>query len=322
MAFALDRRIVRTVFEALKNTLRMSWPVCLWLALAPAQPQSPTPAPAPTTPVRAWTNDLKVPAQLGELSGLAVSRRFPGAIWGLNDSGNEPRLFAIERQGKLLGDYLVENAENHDWESLALDEGALYVSDLGNNNNNREDLAIYLVPEPDPEGDGPVLATERIPVVYPEQRDAPEFDCEAVFVSEHKLYVLTKERVFFLGRRLPGTATRLYRLDTRFPDRPNRLTLIERRTGLGGWVTGADMSPDGKTLAILCHMPVPSVWLFERPARGDKLLSGPARRLILSNAGQAEALAWESQDVILVGNEGGNICRVNRSEFGPVGTGR
>lgn len=315
MLFALDRQIVRTVFDSFKKALVLT--LLLWLPLAPAQSQSPSP-----TPVRSWSVEARVPSVLGELSGMALSQRHPGVLWGLNDSGNEPRLYAFDAQGKLLGDHLIEGAQNVDWEDLALDGSTLYIADLGNNSNKRKDLTLYVVTEGEPGGDQPFLVSERIPVIYPEQKTAPEFDCEAVFVSQHKVYFLTKERTVFVGRKLPGTATRLYRLDTRFPDRPNRLTLVERRTGLGGWVTAADMSPDGRTLAVLCHMPVPSVWLFERPKKGAKMLSGVARRLILSGAGQCEALIWENDESLLIGNEQGQLCRVNRSEFGPVGTGR
>ncbi len=271
--------------------------------------------------MRNWNAEAQVAPELPELSGLAASRRHPGVLWALNDSGNDPRLFALSEKGELLANHRVENAVNTDWEDLALDGDTLYVSDLGNNDSDREDLSVYVLPEPEPGGHADVRA-EKIPVVYPEQKNAPEFDCEAIFVSDHKLYVLTKERVMFLGRRLPGTATRLYRLDTRFPDRPNRLTLIERRTGLGGWVTAADMSPDGTTLAVLCHLPVPSIWLFTRPGKGDKLLTGSARRLILSNAGQCEALTWADDHTLVAGNEEGQLCRIKLSEFGPAGTGR
>lgn len=299
----LDRRIVRILFAGMLAGL---------LAVPPARPDKP----------RIWTfqPDFVAPAQLPELSGLAASRRHPGVLWALNDSGNEPRLVAISSEGKLLGGPTVDHADNVDWEDMALDQDILYVSDMGNNFNDRKDLCVYQLPEPDPRGEGPIEPVARFPVIYPEQGRAPEFDCEAMFVWEHRLYFLTKERIELMGRQVPSTGARLYRLDTHFTDRPNRLTLIQRSTGLGGWVTAADVSPDGKTLAVLCHMPVPSVWLFRQPEQGDRWLSHPTGRLILSKAGQCEALTWESDGVLLLGNEEGEVGRISLAEF--AGSGR
>ena len=44
--------------------------------------------------------------QLLEGSGLAASRRPPGVFWTHNDPGDSARLFAIDRQGRVLGDVL------------------------------------------------------------------------------------------------------------------------------------------------------------------------------------------------------------------------
>lgn len=302
-SLVLDRRTVRILFALVLAGL---------LASPPARPEKPR--------VRTFRPDFTAPAQLPELSGLAASRRHQGVVWALNDSGNAPRLFALSSEGKLLASHQVENADNVDWEDMALDQDTLYVSDMGNNFNDRSDLCVYQLREPSPGGDAPVEALARLPVVYPEQGQAPEFDCEAMFVCDHRVYFLTKERLEVLGRQAPGTSTRLYRLDTHFTESPNRLTLVQRSTGLGGWVTAAAMSPDGQTLAVLCHLPVPSIWLFSRPEQGDRWLSHPTGRLILSHAGQCEALTWESDTVLLLGNEEGEVGRISLPEF--AGTGK
>ncbi len=266
-------------------------------------------------PVREWTVDARVSSPIDEMSGLAASRKYPGVIWTHNDSGDKARIFAINRQGKILGEHRIEGAGNSDWEDIACDDGKLYISDLGNNSNKRKDLAIYVVDEPAPEGNDPITRFTRWPVAFPEQDKKPEYDCEALFVADGTVYVLTKERALWLKQKVPGRAARLYRLDTRYTDRVNQLTLVERRTGLGGWVTAADLSPDGKTLAVLCHRPVPSLWLFERPADSDRFLSGKAKRLLLNRAGQIEAVTWLDEDTLQVGNEAGHLCRITRAEL-------
>ena len=49
-----------------------------------------------------------------ESSGVIASRRHDGVFWTHNDSGNGPTIFAIRRDGKLLGQYTL-NVRNNDW---------------------------------------------------------------------------------------------------------------------------------------------------------------------------------------------------------------
>ena len=102
---------------------------------------------------------IEIPA-LREGSALLRSRRYEGVYWSLNDSRNGAVLFAFDRDGRPVrpagaeGAYAgvaVTGAENRDWEALAADDaGNLYIGDAGNNSNKRRDLAVYIVPEPDP----------------------------------------------------------------------------------------------------------------------------------------------------------------------------
>jgi hypothetical protein len=218
----------------------------------------------------------------------------------------------------------VDGAAHFDWEDIALDGETLYIADVGNNGNARRDLAVYAVPEPNPEAVERTHILKRLPVVYPDQGAFPDpvrwhFDCEAVFVYKGKLHFLTKHRI--AGQiNLPETGANLYRLDTQHTDRPNRLKKLDGLPDLGGWVTGADVSPDGKTLAVLCHAPIASVWLFELGKTGDRLLHGAARRLVLEGAKQCEAVCFADNDTLLVTNEQRDIFRLRTEEFAPTGT--
>ncbi len=279
-------------------------------------------------------------APLNELSGLAQSRRSPGVYWAHNDSGDTPRLFAIREDGRtvwpehLRETYFVGRegggklsypglriapARNVDWEEIVLDDDTLYVMDVGNNGNARRDLGVYALREPNPLQDTAAQPFAFYPVRYPDQTAFPpsamQFDCEAAFAFRGKLYFLTKHRILGV---IPDTGTNLYRMDTRHTDQDNVLVKIEGRTGLGGWVTAADLSPDGKTLAVLCHLPVASVWLFETPSEGDRFLSSPARRRILLGLGQCEALAWIDAKTLLIGNEAGQLFKLAASDCPPA----
>ncbi len=257
-----------------------------------------------------------------ELSGLAASRRHPGVFWGLNDSGDSARVFAIRRDGSVAGETRIAGAQNVDWEDLAIEPelrgDTLWIDDLGNNGNRREDLALYAVREPRPGAARSALAV-RYPVRYPDQTEFPppkagrRFDAEAIYVRGHRPYVLTKWR----QNGFPGLGTALYRMDTRFTDRPNVLTKIGEKPDIGGWATGASLSPDGRKLAVLVHLPVPSVWIFDA-SRGENALAHPLSRRAIPFTGQCEALAWIGGDRLLVSNEPGDLFEFPLASFGAL----
>lgn len=265
---------------------------------------------------------------IDEMSGIARSSTYEGVYWVHNDSGDRPRIFPIRLDGSVVippfvsrrdasdraedpsvvyEGILIEGAANIDWEDIATDGDMIYIADVGNNSNARRDLAVYAVKEPNPEVTIQAHVLKRIPVAYPDQKAFPgdvwHFDCEAVFVFQGKLYFLTKHRA---PRQLatPENGTKLYRLDTQHLDRVNVLTLVDSHSDLGGWVTAAAMSPDRRVLAVLCQAPQQSIWLFERPARGDKFLSdGKARRIPIRNGKQCEAIEWIDNKQLVVTNE-------------------
>lgn len=303
-----------------------------------------TPAPAPP-PVLAVVDHGPV----SEMSGLVASRRFPGVFWTHNDSGDSARIFAIDKSGNvLMPPFLassfrigpeggsdkrplwpglrVDGATNYDWEDIATDGDSLYIADMGNNGNARRDLAVYQLAEPNPKAVESAHVLRRIPVAYPDQKGFPDpenwqFDCEAVFLYQGKLHFLTKHRA--PGKiGIPQNGTKLYRLDSERTDRVNILTQLDSLADLGGWITGADVSPDGKTLAVLCHAPISSVWLFELPRSGGRLLQGPVKRMLLSGTGQCEAIAFDTDSAILVTNEQRQVFRLDVGGFQPARAGR
>ncbi|MBC8141444.1 MAG: hypothetical protein H7Y38_08375 [Armatimonadetes bacterium] len=271
---------------------------------------------------------------INELSGMVKSRRYPNTYWVHNDSGDAARLFAVRSDGTVIvppfvqrdyfADVAVEGkteypgigvslATNYDWEDIAIDGDTLYIADTGNNGNGRRDLGVYVLAEPNPEAVVAARVLKWLPVAYPDQSAYPpedwHFDCEAIFVVRGKLHFLTKWRE---GSNInaPGVGASLYRLDTQYTDRVNVLKLVETKADLGGWVTGASVSPDGKTLAVLCQAPTQSVWLYDISGGGEKLLSRPARRMVFTGGKQCESVCFDGNDTLLVGNEQRDLFRL------------
>ena len=272
---------------------------------------------------------------LGEMSGLSASS-YPGVYWVHNDSGDEARIFAIRANAEVVvprvirhlfperstddwPGYAIDNAWQYDWEAMALSEGVLYLADVGNNDNARRDLGVYVVSEPNPEYVTKTRALKFVPIRYPDQSHYPadqwHFDCEAVFAAGGRLYFLTKHRQ--PGQALswePGT--KLYRLDGLRTDRENVLKLIDRHDGVT-LPTGADLSPDGRHLAVLTYT---HLWVFDKPRRGDRWLQGTARVLALDReqVKQNEAIAWENERTLLMTNEQREIFRISVDALAPA----
>lgn len=260
--------------------------------------------------------DPAIPA-LNEQSGLLKSARYPGVFWAHNDSGDEARIFAFTFDGQPVGapknkpyeGIRISGATNFDWEDITGDGDNLYISDLGNNGNARRDLAIYVVPEPNPVEIRNSSYLKRIPVAYEDQKEFPpnkdfQWDCEAIFWRRGKLFAITKHRI---GRALPGTSAAIYELRSQDANRVNPLRRIASITGLPGWVTSAAVSPDGTKLAVLCDRPQKAVLIADLTLSPAKWLSNPVAKLDLpSSWGQTESIAWDSPTRLLVGHETGD----------------
>jgi hypothetical protein len=257
----------------------------------------------PEMPPETLTPRIRINCDLiDESSGLVKSRTQPNTFWTHNDSGDETRIFALDSLGESIQpangtNYQgtrISNAINRDWEDITQDDlGQLIIGDCGNNNNDRRDLAFYIFIEPNPRATDRVTACQRIPFHYPDQTEFPpakkNFDAEAIFWANGKIYLLTKHR--------SDTFTKLYRLDSQHASASNALTYLDR-IDVGDQVTGADISPDGTELAVLTYS---SVWLFEKSATSDDYFRGKISWLPIS-ARQCEAICF-SGDLLIIGNE-------------------
>ncbi len=190
------------------------------------------------------------PVALGELpeaSGVAVSRRSPGVLWAINDSG-QPLLFALDPSGAVKGKVRVAGAAVDDWEDLAVGScpggSCIYVADIGDNNARRSHVTIYRVPEPSPD-DAATAVADVFRATYP---DGPQ-DAEAFFVTDAGLFIVTKGDTGPVALyRFPsalrrGATVRLERVGSPLAAHKAR----------GNRITGAASSPDGHWIALRAH---------------------------------------------------------------------
>ena len=249
------------------------------------------------------------PTLLTECSGLVHSLRYNGVFWAHGDGGSGASIVPVTASGKLArgwtGAVRVEGCKNNDWEDIALDDqGNLIIADLGNNNGRRKQLMLHFVSEPKP-GAVSVRPTRTLRVHYEDQKgDSPDYDCEAVFSAAGRIYFLTKHR--------SDKRTRLYRLAGESTTRSNPLRLVGS-FDVGGMVTAADASPDGKLVAVLTYT---TLWVFSYDrASGSIFTKSESVRRTPIFAWQAEAVAWEGNDALVIANENGQLFRVALSSL-------
>jgi hypothetical protein len=138
-------------------------------------------------------------AELTEASGLAVSRQIPQALWTHNDSGDEARVFLVKDDATVLNRFTLENAENVDWEEMAIalypanNQPYIYIGDIGDNLKVRNIKTIYRFPEPNSANPAntliPANQIDKISFQYPDGNH----DAEAMWVDNNgDIYIITK----------------------------------------------------------------------------------------------------------------------------------
>ncbi|PZO05979.1 MAG: hypothetical protein DCF27_13255 [Lysobacteraceae bacterium] len=236
---------------------------------------------------------------MDEISGLAASRTYPGKYWAINDSGNTAQLHLMDDRGRHQGTVDVVGARNIDWEDIAsfqLDgRNYLLVADTGDNGGIRQDLAVHVFEEPS-DLTRPATLAWTVRFRWP---DGPR-DCEAAAVDpvRGEVLLVSKKRVPAELFRLPlknhGKESVAEKLGT--------LTGIEQpdagdlaRSPLYGryraQITAADLSPNGRVLAVLNYRSVHFL-VRGRDESWQPALAANLPNLTLPWIPQAEALAF------------------------------
>ena len=134
---------------------------------------------------------IELPHYVNETSGLEYYKDY---LVTHNDSGNEPIIYYLDKEGRFLFKRSFDSLTNHDWEDLASDKDFLYIADMGNNFDTRKNLQIVKVPI-DPKKN----RTEFINFYYPEQSEfefrlSSMYDAEGLISIDDYLLIFTKNR--------------------------------------------------------------------------------------------------------------------------------
>jgi hypothetical protein len=260
--------------------------------------------------------------RLVENSVAVTSVSQPGIIFGMNDSGHEPLVFAFDSNGTARGAWRVAPATDRDWEAAALGpcrpkdnaRWCIYIGDVGDNNEGKDHVSIYRVREPEvtatiPDSPLPIPAVGRLDLRYPDQ----PHDVEAMYVApDGALFLISKRRLLDANRR-PRPAL-LYRVPASAWDSSGIATaqLVDSLpmvpgSAPGRQVTDASLSADGKRLAVRTYS---QVYVFAMDSGTGRPVPNraPTSCIILGldeKQGEGVGWWWDSRRLVLT-SEGQN----------------
>lgn len=229
-----------------------------------------------------------------------MSRSHPGVFW-VHDDGSAPTLHAVDAEGRTIGTVRLEGVDLRDWEDLALSScpggDCLYVGDLGDNAEQRDELRVHRLREPDPRTDT-VASVQTLRVRLP---DGPR-DVEALFVLPgERIHVVSK------GRNHPVSVYR-YPGPLSF-DSVVVLEEVQRLSdgarALPRQVTGAEASPGGDVVAVRTYE---TLGLFRVDADTLASIDGPVNLRTLREP-QGEGVGIGEDGLIALVSEAGPADR-------------
>lgn len=193
--------------------------------------------------------------KIQESSGLTSSKCHEEVLWTHNDSGNSAELFAISPDGSLLGIHNFTGLVNRDWEAIASYKSTngkcfLYIGDIGNNTQSKQEHIIYRVEEPtvyanlDSLSSNTSETSEYILFTYPDGYH----DSETLLVhpASRDIYIITKS--------LENPAFVYKFSDPIFDGRKvalEKVGILKLPSIPYGAVTDGDISPNGKRVFLV-----------------------------------------------------------------------
>jgi hypothetical protein len=272
------------------------------------------------TPTNVSMVPIRTRPSLLENSVAVVSRRQPGVFYSMNDSDNEPLVFALDTMGKDRGVWRVTNASNIDWESASLgpcgaaDHTAdcLYIGDTGDNDAVLSTRAIYRAVEPNAAmapGFNGSFAAEKLSYSYP---DGPR-DVEAMFVAPNgDMFLITKRPLRGADGRLRPAL--IYRLPNTawgataavVAQLTDSLSLVPGSAPLRV-VTDAALSPNGRHLAVRTYMQVFVFATDSATGRIERSVAPSVCNIVSLGEAQGEGISWvDDRGRFVFTSEGGS----------------
>ncbi|WP_139420360.1 hypothetical protein [Chryseobacterium mulctrae] len=253
--------------------------------------------------------EFSLPKKLKEVSGITLSQD-QKTIWAIEDAGNKNVVYGLNRQGELVNDVLVENAENNDWEDITKDAaGNIYIGDFGNNENDRQNLSILKLDlKNDSQKSTKVIQTTKFhyegQTEFPPKKSNLLYDCEAFVEKDGSFYLFTKNR----SKGFDGTFL-VFQIPNKEGDFEAKL--IGKLKLEGGYsdaaITSAAINSKNE-IVLLTHKNIHVLSGFT----ANDFNSAKIQKLPLNHNSQKEAVVFVDDKTLLIADEkdkkeGGNV---------------
>ena len=255
---------------------------------------------------------------LKEVSGITRSTKNNQVFWVINDGGDRPFIYAIDKSGKQLGRYFIRKTDNRDWEDISSysknGKHFLIIADTGDNKAQHKDSFLWVVEEPNLNNYkknklNTIDVKQRIRFRYP---GGPR-DCEAIAVDKNN------DRILLLSKRT--VPAEMYQLPLQ-PDPKQRMLMAKPIAMLdkipqpdlsfiitnpffgffASQPTAMDISPDGTQLAVLTYN---YGYLYQLPSeqQWEQALTRNPKVFKIPELKQAEALSFDEDGNIIITSE-------------------
>ncbi|MEA5257035.1 hypothetical protein VB264_04505 [Arcicella aquatica] len=195
---------------------------------------------------------------IDEASGLIASQTNKGYLWTHNDSGDSNRIFLMDKAGKGLYEFYLQGATNRDWEaisSVTFPEGSyLYVGEIGDNNAQYDEYAIYKVAEPTIAANTPSVNTltnvQKITFKYPD--GAKDAECMLIDQETKDIYILSKREKNQRLYRIPYPQSFSQTITAEFVEEVS----FSVANNQGFYITDGSISADNQEILIKNYLQV------------------------------------------------------------------
>lgn len=217
-----------------------------------------------------WSDGEKAGAldhlQIDEASGIAVSSRFPGRLYHVNDSGSGPYFYMSDLNGGKTRAVRIEgfDAAGSDFEDVSIGgcysgKSCFFIADTGDNGKRREFVRIIVIEEVENYGRSAV-PLKILRLAYP---DRPH-NAEGLAIHPNgDIYIFTKEEDVDNTESFPA---KLYKIrKDKWENAGAGVQLLEYAgeldlpgisgsdSSFGSVITSFDIAPDGKTFLVLTY---------------------------------------------------------------------
>lgn len=204
--------------------------------------------------------------QIDEASGIAVSRRFPGRLYHVNDSGGGPYFYVSDLNGGKARAVRIEGFEafRSDFEDASIGgcfsgKSCFFIADTGDNGKERKFVQIIAVEEVDNYGRS-AAPLKILRLAYP---DRPH-NAEGMAIHPNgDIYIFTKEEDVENTESFPAKLFKIRK--DKWENAGAGVQMLEYAGELdlpglsgsdspfGSVITSFDIAPDGKTFLVLTY---------------------------------------------------------------------